>query len=76
MIDSASMAFTSANAIAELHVRDRNQKESNGRGYENKVSHVRILRGCSASARAITMFDWKIKFLAWLVELDYAKAPT
>ena len=54
MIDSAFISvFTLANAIAELHIRDGNQKEGNRNCHENNVSHVRFLQSGFPSDRGV-----------------------
>jgi hypothetical protein len=50
MIDSAFIKrFTSADAIAELHIRDRSQEEGNRNCHENDVSHIRLSSGATHS---------------------------
>jgi hypothetical protein len=60
MIDSAFISVSPlADAIAELHVRDGNQKESNRDRHENNVSHVQDSR--QYLFPAITAFDRRLE---------------
>src|SRR5207237_4755115 len=52
-----------ADAITELHVRDRDQKKSNRDCSENKVPHISLLRMNAASTRPKPAFEYRIQIL-------------